>query len=138
VLALMSYISLSFLAQTTILVLMIFVVVSNDVNWNHIIEMHINGYVLCLFFGAAGLFLSQMVKSVKNYMGPVVGIVMGTYFLHAIGSAIEDANWISKCSPFHYLGVDEFSTLSILIFMLLALIFLYTGFKIFKQKDIGA
>ena len=138
VLALMSYITLSFLAQTTILVLMIFAVVSNDVNWNHIIEMHINGYVLCLFFGAAGLFLSQMVKGVKNYMGPVVGIVMGTYFLHAIGSAIEDANWISKCSPFHYLGVDEFSALSILIVVVLALIFLYTSFKIFKQKDIGA
>ena len=136
--ALFTLISMSFLLQTIVAVLMIFAVVSNEVDWNNFIKMHLNGYVLCLFFGAIGLFLSQVLKGIKNYMGPVVGVVMGTYFLHAIGSAIDDANWIAKLSPFHYLGVDDFEPLAVLIFIGLTGTALYFGDKIFGKKDIGA
>lgn len=136
--ALFSLISLSFLIQTIVAVAMIAAIVTNDIDWNHITKMHLNGYILCLFFGAIGLFLSQITKGVKNFMGPVVGIVMGTYFLHAIGSAIDDANWIAELSPFHHLGVDEFEPLAILIFIGLIVVALYAGNKIFGKKDINA
>ena len=136
--ALFSLISLSFLLQTIVAVAMISAIVTNDIDWKHIMKMHLNGYILCLFFGAIGLFLSQITKGVKNFMGPVVGIVMGTYFLHAIGSAIDDANWIAELSPFHHLGVDEFEPLAILIFIGLIVGALYAGNKIFVKKDINA
>lgn len=138
VLALFSIISLSLLIQTLVTFLMILLVVNNTVNWKHIFEMHLNGYVLCLFFGSIGLVLSQIIKGVKNYMGPVVGVVMGTYFLHGIGSAIDEANWIAKFSPFHYLGVDEFHPFAIVIFTMAILLLILAAFKVFYRKDIGA
>jgi len=138
VLALLSIISLSFLIQTLVALLMIIMVVNNTVNWNHLFEMHLNGYVLCLFFAAIGVGFSQLLKGVKNYMGLVVGVVMGTYFLHGIGSAVDDANWIAKFYPFHYLGVDEFHPLALLVFSILSLVFIVLGFRVFDRKDIGA
>ena len=138
VLALFSIVSLSLLIQTLVAFLMILLVVNNTVDWNHIYEMHLNGYVLCLFFGAIGVVISQTLKGIKNYMGPVVGVVMGTYFLHGIGSAIDEANWIAKFSPFHYLGVDEFHPLAIVVFLILSVALIVTGFKVFDRKDIGA
>ena len=134
----LSIITLSFLIQTLVALLMIVMVVNNTVNWNHIFEMHLNGYVLCLFFAAVGVVFSQILKGVKNYMGPVVGVVMGTYFLHGIGSAVDDANWIAKLSPYHYLGVDEFHPLAIVLFTTTMIILIFTALKIFNKKDIGA
>ena len=136
--ALLTLITMSFVLQTLVAVLMILAVVSNEVSWSHIFEMHFNGYILCVFFGAVGLMFSQSLKGIKNYMGPVVGIVMGTYFLHAIGSAIDDVNWIGKLSPFHHLGVDSFEPLAVVIFIVLTGILIYMANKIFGQKDIGA
>ena len=138
VLALFSIISLSFLIQTLVALLMIIMVVNNTVNWNHLFEMHLNGYILCLFFAALGVVFSQILKGVKNYMGPVVGVVMGTYFLHGIGSAVEDANWVAKLSPYHYLGVDEFHPLAILLFTIAMFVLIFSALKIFNKKDIGA
>ncbi len=138
VLALFSIISLSLLIQTLVAYLMILLVVNNTVDWNHLFEMHLNGYVLCLFFGAIGVVISQTLKGIKNYMGPVVGVVMGTYFLHGIGSAVDDANWIAKFSPFHYLGVDEFNPLAIIVFTLAILLITLAALRIFDRKDIGA
>ena len=137
-LALFSIISLSFLIQSLVALLMIIMVVNDPVNWNHLFEMHLNGYVLCLFFGADGLIFSQTLKGIKNYMGPVVGVVMGAYFLHGIGSAVDDANWIAKLSPFHYLGVDEFHPLAIIVFTLAILLLTLAALRIFDRKDIGA
>ena len=71
-------------------------------------------------------------------MGLVVGVVMGTYFLHGIGSAVDDANWIAKFSPFHYLGVDEFHPLAIIVFTLAILLMTLAALRIFDRKDIGA
>ena len=117
---------------------MILAVVTNEVAWDRIFEMHLNGYILCLFFGAIGIFLSQVVRGIKNYMGPVVGIVMGTYFIHAIGKAIDDANWIAKVSPFYHLGVDDIYPLSIIVILVISVCALYFGNQIFNKKDIGA
>jgi len=138
IIALFTLISGSFLIQTIVTILMIMAVVTNDVAWDRIFEMHLNGYILCLFFGAIGIFLSQVVRGIKNYMGPVVGIVMGTYFIHAIGKAIDDANWIAKVSPFYHLGVDDIYPLSIIVILVISVCALYFGNQIFNKKDIGA
>ena len=138
ILALFTLISVSFVIQTLVAILMMTIVVTNEVDWSRIFEMHFNGYILCLFFGAIGLFLSQVVRGVKNYMGPVVGIVMGTYFIHSIGKAIDDSNWIAKASPFYHLGVDELYPLSIVIILAISGLSLYFGNQIFKKKDIRA
>ncbi len=136
--ALLSLISLSFILQTLVAFGMFLSVVSNEINWGSLVEMHLNGYILCLFFGVAGLFISQVISKIKNYMGPVVGLVMGSYFLHAIGKAIEETTWISKLSPFHYLGVDGIHLLPIIIFFGIILAMLFIAHKIFERKDIGA
>ena len=64
--ALLTLITLSFVLQTLVAVLMILAVVSSEVSWSHIIEMHLNGYILCVFFGAIGLIFSQTLKGIKK------------------------------------------------------------------------
>ena len=44
------------------------------------------------------------VLSVKlNYMGPIVGLIFGTYFLNAIASASDAVGFLAYFSPYHYM-----------------------------------
>ncbi|MCG8573769.1 MAG: ABC transporter permease [Flavobacteriales bacterium] len=144
------------LASLSILVLIIYLLQSifagigmslfNDMetDWSTLFVMHIHGLVLILFFSCIGVLISMFVKPKKNFMGMVVGIVFGSYFLDAIGKATEATNWISYISPFHYLSFSvndpdfQVNYLSALVLLLIGAAMLVFSYTVYKKKDIGA
>jgi hypothetical protein len=43
--------------------------------------MHIHGFFLIAFFTAAGVLMGSFLSVKLNYMGPIVGMIFGSYFL---------------------------------------------------------
>jgi len=125
---------------TAIIAILIFK--SEPVNWSVFATMHIHGFALMIFFTCIGVLLSMYVRPKKNFMGIVVGLTFGTYFINAIGQAADATSWVSYFSPFHYLSFTinqpdyGVNYLSILILTLLGLGMLYLAFTAYSKKDI--
>lgn len=73
------------------------------VDWNAVTVMHLHGLVLLLFFTTTGVLLSMFFRPKKNFMGMVVGIIFGSYFINAMAKAAESVEWMGYISPFNYL-----------------------------------
>lgn len=112
-------------------------------DWSAFAVMHIHGLFLILFFTSVGVLISMFVKPKKNFMGLVVGIVFGSYFLDAIAKSTDATAWIGYFSPFHYVdfavndpdySINYFGGLS---FILLGFLMLYGAFKVYQRKDMA-
>lgn len=116
----------------------------SDINWSTFITMHINGLILIVFFTCLGVILSMFIQPKKNFMGMVVGIVFGSYFLNAIAKAADTVSWIGYISPFHYLDFTvsdpnySVNYLTVGIMLLTSILLLLVSFKVYEKKDISS
>ena len=114
----------------------------DGVNWTTFFTMHFHGFILLIFFTAIGVLLSMLLKAKVNFMGAIVGLVFGSYFLDAISKAVEEVKWLGYLSPNHYLNFNIFipnyglNWPSILFFLVLSLVLIITSYFIFQKKDI--
>lgn len=92
---------LLFLVQTLVAALTMSLI-ANDLPWHQFAVLHTHGLFLVAFFTAAGVALGALLPVKTNFMGPVVGLIFGTYFLNAIGQA-ADLPLLTYLSPYHYL-----------------------------------
>lgn len=74
-----------------------------EFDWAPFIAMHVHGFFLVAFFTAAGVLMGAFVSVKVNFMGPVVGMIFGTYFLNAISQATDGAEKLGYISPYHYM-----------------------------------
>jgi len=101
-------------------------------------------YFLTLFFGAVGLFFSLLVKRGRVFIGTVIGIVLGTYFLEIISNVTESANFLGYLSPFKFADksvLNEGYSLEFwksLYFITGTILLTFVSYKIFRKKDIIA
>ncbi|MBN4071271.1 ABC transporter permease subunit [Crocinitomix catalasitica] len=112
-------------------------------DWNTLLVMHAHGFILVAFFSCCGMLISFFFRPKKNFMGMVVGIVFGTYFLSAMGKSADSISWIGYFSPFHYLDITANSSNSVnysggLCILVLGAGMLYFGYLLFKRKDLRA
>lgn len=113
------------------------------VDWTTFFIMHTHGLFLILFFTCTGVLLSMFFKPKKNFMGMVVGIIFGSYFLDAMSKAASSVEWIGYISPFHYLKIatdDPNYTVNyfgIIAISTIALFLLAFSQKIYNKKDIS-
>ncbi|CAI8302770.1 MAG: Uncharacterised protein [Owenweeksia sp. TMED14] len=104
--------------------------------------MHIHGFFLIGFFTAAGVFMSSFSSPKLNYMGPVVGLIFGSYFLNAISMTTEKINWLGYFSPYYYLdltstnGLLETNIFGCLVITVVSGILLWISYKRYLIKDI--
>ena len=133
-----------YVVQTIAAVICIQIFAQSEINWDVFITMHLNGLVLILFFTPIGLLLSMFLKPRKNFMGMVVGITFGSYFLNAIAQATDKTDWLGYITPFHYMdfhvsqpnyAVDWFAAA---ILLLISLGVVVGSYQKFKRKDIAA
>jgi ABC-2 type transport system permease protein len=115
----------------------------NTIDWGGFTIMHIHGLVLILFFTALGVLLSFFFTPKKNFMGMVVGIIFGSYFLNAISKTAESIEWIGYISGFHYLEFTptdpnyELNIWATIVFPILAILIMIFAYHTFKKKDIN-
>ncbi|GLR18720.1 ABC transporter permease subunit [Portibacter lacus] len=114
-----------------------------NVNWSVFRTMHIHGLGLLVFFTALGVFISMLVKRKVNFMGVIVGVVFGSYFIDAISKAVSQVKWLGYISPNHYLDFNIFApgfelrVVNLAVFLLMSLALIVASYFIFKKKDIN-
>ena len=75
-------------------------------------------------------------------MGPVVGMIFGSFFLDAIAKATEEVRWLGHVSPYNYLQLQaesgrlEVNWGSCIVLMILALIMLKIAQARYLKRDI--
>ncbi|MAZ97217.1 MAG: hypothetical protein CMP53_06830 [Flavobacteriales bacterium] len=114
----------------------------DDVLWGHFVTMHVHGFVLISFFTAAAVLFSSYLSPKLNYMGPVVGMIFGSFFLDAIAKATDAVSWLGFASPYYYLqlqaesGTLEVNWGSCIVLIIIALLMLRAGHARYLKRDI--
>lgn len=131
-----------FFVQTIAAAVGISMVAVDEVNWAVFTKMHLSGLVLMLFFTTIGVLLSMFLQPKKNFMGIVVGLTFGTYFLNAVAKSTEATAWIGYLSPFNYLEITidpnhNFQILNAIIMLAIGFGMLFLSYKVYAKKDIA-
>lgn len=130
--------------QTGIAALGISLFGPENLAWSKWVAMQINGLFLVLIFTAFGVLVSFFFRPKKNFMGMIVGVVFGMYFISAIAKAADAVNFIGYISPFNYVTFDVLNPnysvhwLPGILLCLISFGFLYSSLRIFTKKDIEA
>jgi len=82
------------------------VLFGTTVDWAVFQAMHVHGFVLVVFFTGISVLLASFVSPKINFMGPVVGLIFGSYFLDAISKASDTVEFLGYLSPYHYLQLQ--------------------------------
>ncbi|MGV6861037.1 MAG: ABC transporter permease subunit [Putridiphycobacter sp.] len=139
---LMTLLALVYIIQSLVTILAIHFFAQDEVDWSVFFIMHGHGLMLILLFTAIGLLLPLFFKPKKNFMGIIVGIIFGSYFVDAISKTADSVSWLGYISPFHYFNFSisdpdyQFNWLAsvIVIFICAGLIILTN--KIYLKRDI--
>lgn len=133
---------LIYLVQTAIAVFGM-TVFGTDIAWGAMLSMHIHGFFLILLFTSLGVLMGSFFSVKLNYMGPVVGMIFGSYFLNAIASASDSVEWLAYLSPYHYMplrldqGELDTNFLACSIFAAVSILILWVSYKRYMTKDIA-
>lgn len=117
-------------------------VFGGDFDWSPFIAMHVHGFFLVAFFTSVGVLMGSFFSVKLNFMGPVVGMIFGTYFLNAVSQAADGVEYLGYFSPYHYMplmleqGQLEVNMQACLGFALVSALFLTVGYWRYLKKDI--
>jgi len=120
----------------------IFLFADGEADWKIFGIMHFHGFMLLFFFTSVGVFLSTVLRPKLNFMGVIVGIVFGSYFLDAISKAVEQVKWLGYLSPNQYLNFNIFTPNyglnipAIVFFFLLSMGLIVGAYLIFRKRDL--
>lgn len=132
-----------FTIQTISAILGLMIFGEQDFEWRIFFVMQSSGFILMLFFTACGVLLSTFLTPKKNFMGMVVGLTFGTYFLNAIGKSTTETEVLGYFSPFYYFDFTvfepdyAFNFIGALIMLAISGGIIYVAFNAFKKKDIA-
>ena len=113
-----------------------------DFSWGAFTIMHIHGIVLIFFFTAMGVLISFFFRPKKNFMGPVVGVIFGSYFLNAVSKSAESIEWMGYISPFRYLDFTpldehyEVNWIGLSCLVAIGCLLILIARRLFLKKDI--
>ena len=114
----------------------------SEIAWDAMAAMHVHGFFLIAFFTAAGVLMGSFLSVKLNYMGPIVGMIFGSYFLNAIASATESVEWLAYLSPYHYLPLTldqaalEPNLVACGAFAVLPALMVWVGYSRYLKRDI--
>lgn len=115
----------------------------DNVDWMAFWIMQFSGIFLLSFFTACGVLMSMYLTPKKNFMGLVVGLTFGTYFLNAIAKSTSETEFLGYASPFHYFDFTifdpnySFNFLGAAIFLILSVLIILISFRTYLKKDIA-
>lgn len=130
-----------YIVQTVITIILLLAIGSN-VNWEAFAIMHTHGFGLILFYTCLGVLISFFFRPKKNFMGMVVGVIFGCYFINALSKSSNAVEWLGYVSPFHYLdftpldpgyAVNWIGMVALVVLSAGCLVF---ALKLFEKKDI--
>ena len=78
-------------------------------NLKSLIILHTYGYLICLFFGILGFFITVVMKRAKAIIGIGIGIVLGTYFFDVMIRVFGKVQFLLYLTPFKYINLEAHS-----------------------------
>jgi len=99
-------------------------------------------FLLNILFGSAGIFLSVLIRKPRPITTFCIGLVLIFYFLFTLSKITEKASVIGYLSPFKYVNTDAMKpgyTIElwrVVFFMGLSLLFIVSGYRVYRRKDI--
>jgi len=99
-------------------------------------------FLLNTLFGAAGLFISTLVKRPKPITTLGIGMVLFFYFIYTLSKITESATQIGYLSPFKFVRLDagspeyKLEPWHLLYFLGISIILLTISYRIYRRKDI--
>jgi len=142
--ALLSLCLIAYAAQTLTAFVFVKALGEEGLSWSIFTAMHVHGLFLILFFTCIGLLISMIFSPKTNFMGPVVGIVFGSYFINTIAKVSDSASWLGYLSPFYYLNFEitdldfKIDYINVSIILLLSMLLVFLAYKLFEKKDMNA
>jgi len=142
--ALFSLVFAIFLFQTAVAFIGVKIFGEGTASLSILFKMQINGLMLLLFFASIGVFVSMFLNPKNNFMGLVVGIVFGSYFIDAISKISDKMNWIGYFSPYDYFDFQvsnpdyRLNFLNIGLMILLCFVILIVSYFKYNKKNISA
>ena len=113
-----------------------------EVNLRSLIVLHTYGYLMCLFFGILGFFITVVMKRAKAITGIGIGIVLGTYFFDMMIRIFGKAQFLLYLSPFKYINLDAhspnygFDAWRLIYFIGTSGLLIILSYVIYRRKDI--
>jgi len=99
-------------------------------------------FLLNFLFGAAGLFISTMIKRPKPITTTCIGLVLIMYFIHTLSKITESASWLGYLTPFRYVDLNvlnpeyRIDPASLILFLGLSLLMLLVSYRLYLRRDI--
>jgi ABC-2 type transport system permease protein len=114
----------------------------SDFSLNAFFILTLYTLMLNILFGAAGLFLSSVVKRPRPITTLGIGLVLFLYFIHTVSKITESSFRIGVISPFKYVNMEVtrpdygLEIWNVIYFVGLTLILTTVSYKLFCRKDI--
>jgi ABC-2 type transport system permease protein len=118
-------------------------IVSNwEFNLKSLIILHSYGYLICLFFGLLGFFITVVMKRAKAITGVGIGIVLGTYFFDVMIRVFAEVQFLLYLTPFKYINLEAhspdygFDAWRLIYFIGISGLMIILSFVCYRRKDI--
>jgi len=115
-------------------------------DWNFKLQsllfLHIYGFLICIFFGMLGFFITVLMKRAKPITGIGIGIVLGTYFFDMMIRTSGKVQFLLYFTPFKYLNLDVlskdygFEAWRLLFYFGTSGLLIFLSYYFYKKKDI--
>jgi len=113
-----------------------------EFNLKSLIILHIYGYLICLFFGILGFFITVVMKRAKAITGIGIGIVLGTYFFDVMIRVFGKVQFLLYLTPFKYINLEAhtpnygFDAWRLVYFIGISGLLIMLSYMFYHKKDI--
>ena len=112
------------------------------INIYSLFVLHTYGFLLCIFFGVLGFFITVLMKRAKAIIGTGIIIVMSSYFFDMIIRISDNFKFLLYLTPFKYLDLNiltqnyDFEAWRLLVFIGSSGLLVFLSFMFYRRKDI--
>jgi len=113
-----------------------------EFNLKSLIILHTYGYLICLFFGILGFFITVVMKRAKAITGIGIGIVLGTYFFDVMIRVFGKVQFLLYLTPFKYINLEAhspnygFDAWRLIYFIGISGLMIILSYVSYRRKDI--
>ena len=111
-------------------------------NVNSLIILHTYGYLICVYFGILGFFITVLMKRAKAITGIGIGIVLGTYFFDVMIRVFGKVQFLLYLTPFKYINLEAnapdygFDVWRLIYFTGICSLLIMLSYVFYRRKDI--
>ena len=113
-----------------------------EFNLKSLIILHTYGYLICMFFGILGFFITVVMKRAKAITGIGIGIVLGTYFFDVMIRVFGEVQFLLYLTPFKYINLEAhspdygFDAWRLIYFIGISGLLIMLSYVFYRRKDI--